>query len=836
VEFLSDAALCDNNVSPAQVTHALQLGTICDFDLGDGEVAYYSDLLVECTNSSVQFEYLDQFGGSDQNLRFTCLETAYFPTGSAASQMQTVPSVGIQTDSRWTRSPEESCYNLTRLAAATTPTAAPTESMVTFAPTVAAVAPTPAPSTVVPTNRPVAATTFPTVVPQTALAPAPAPTQSVPTATTAPVGPAPLAGNAPVAAIVDRVVTNSSSGDNKDLVLGAAVGGAAVAIAFVAVLVAFVLQRRRSAATSKDTGRGGAAADNDPDLSATDNDTGHYMPSTYSPRSSPRAPAQAWIPPATDSLSSISGGSRSSGRLQAPPPPPPPPPLLPQAAPMTEGHSNHRNHSYSYGTQSQQSIQGLPLVPVEPYDSAIHSSAGPTPIQRDARTAGAMEVLATAAASHATAHAPRHASRPPHDKVDDVGLATVAQSIASTATGMASHRSDPEEQGFHSPSHSDRALLVSAPSMVSSDWYAARGTDSEEQQMQSSIFDGETVLVADHSIAHSEAAGSIRSDPEEQRPSYHGYNDGGTVIVSEQSIISGEWSASRSAAGLHSCNADGETLLRTATAVAYSGAAGSQLSDPEEERPAKQPRELKDGETVLLFERSLVSGEGYTSGDEDPGEHHYHISDGETVLRTEQSIAYGGAAVSLRSDPEEERPAHDLRELNEGETVLLSERSLVSGNWYASGDEDAEEQRSHVKNGATVLGMEQSIACSEAADSIRADPKQQHAMHRPHDNVDGRTATSSREQSIANSQVGRSVCSDPEEHRPGYLPYVRHDATVIRLDAMPDPEPDPDSEDDDLHHDLGRTYTAMASDQSIASRDTGVSLRSDPIEHCRFEL
>jgi hypothetical protein len=94
-----------------------------------------------------------------------------------------------------------------------------------------------------------------------------------------------------------------------------------------------------------------------------------------------------------------------------------------------------------------------------------------------------------------------------------------------------------------------------------------------------------------------------------------------------------------------------------------------------------------------------------------------------------------------------------------------------------------------------------------------------------------------REQSIAYSQEGRSVRSDPEEHRPGYLPDVLHDATVIRLDVVPDPELDPDSEVDDLHSDLGRKYTAMASGQSIASRDTGVSLRSaDPIEHCRFEL
>jgi hypothetical protein len=187
--------------------------------------------------------------------------------------------------------------------------------------------------------------------------------------------------------------------------------------------------------------------------------------------------------------------------------------------------------------------------------------------------------------------------------------------------------------------------------MIFSDWHATRGTDPEEPQMQSSVFDGETVLVVDHSIAHSDAAGSIRSDPDEQRPRYHGQNDGETVLVSEQSIISGEWSASRSAAGLHSRTAYGETLLRTEQGVVYSGAAGSIISDPEEERPAHQPRELKDGETVLLSERSLVSSEGYTSGDEDPEENNSHTNDYETVLRTEQSVAYGGAAGSLRSDP-----------------------------------------------------------------------------------------------------------------------------------------------------------------------------------------
>jgi hypothetical protein len=80
----------------------VQLGVYCD--LGKGEVAYFDDLLSECGDEHNQFDFLVE------SERFTCYETATFPSGSNASQTQTVPLLAITTDPNWVTNPETSCY------------------------------------------------------------------------------------------------------------------------------------------------------------------------------------------------------------------------------------------------------------------------------------------------------------------------------------------------------------------------------------------------------------------------------------------------------------------------------------------------------------------------------------------------------------------------------------------------------------------------------------------------------------------------------------------------------------------------------------------------------
>jgi hypothetical protein len=157
IEYPEQDAFCNGNSISTAVRHAVQLGVYCDGGTGAGEYGVFNDFFFDCGYQHNQFDYLFD------TYRYTCYESATFPSGSNASLTQTIAPVAISTDMNWVVSDSNKyCSQSER-----TPVVSPTTAPVTSSPTSAHV--TSSPSKVVtipsPTRMPAIATPAPMISP-----------------------------------------------------------------------------------------------------------------------------------------------------------------------------------------------------------------------------------------------------------------------------------------------------------------------------------------------------------------------------------------------------------------------------------------------------------------------------------------------------------------------------------------------------------------------------------------------------------------------------------------------------------------------------------------------
>lgn len=99
VTYPSGDAACSGNPFEVIVTHAVQLGIICDGFNG----ALVSDKYLECGEKS------NIYRTTTGNWR-SCLEEARFPVNSTIDVQKNIPVVSITTDDGWRTSAPEECY------------------------------------------------------------------------------------------------------------------------------------------------------------------------------------------------------------------------------------------------------------------------------------------------------------------------------------------------------------------------------------------------------------------------------------------------------------------------------------------------------------------------------------------------------------------------------------------------------------------------------------------------------------------------------------------------------------------------------------------------------
>jgi hypothetical protein len=180
---------CDSNTVDVDVRHLVSLGVLCE---GPHTSPFYfsSDLLFECTEQDYYFVDLLNMFGKEGN-RFACAASVTLPIESSQNNARLVPTVGITTNANWLNASDGNCLSFQRA-----------------------------------TGRPGNSTPLPTS------------SSAVQNKST----------NAPVP-IGTQMITAAPSESSVGSSIVIAVGGAAVGIAFMAVIGYFVRQQKRPSGT-----------------------------------------------------------------------------------------------------------------------------------------------------------------------------------------------------------------------------------------------------------------------------------------------------------------------------------------------------------------------------------------------------------------------------------------------------------------------------------------------------------------------------------------------------------------------------------------------------------